>query len=231
VAAEAAPGNPLLCREREEAELCRVAPRAEAELCRDLLKGMGVLWGEIKGVEDSEAEPKVAALEISLPLPLGCCCLPGAGPVVLPGRRWSGRPEPELCLDLSMCTGVERGEMKGEAGGDCGWLCRGEMGWKEKCLRLEPGLATGATLGWEVAELMAVGSLTIRGLKDTLRLLERLGTLVVGWIGEFSMGGKSLVSGPDTSMEATSFTPALLKAPTAPESVGDFKFFSRSCLS
>ena len=27
-------------------------------------------WGEMKGVEDSDAEPKVAAREMSLPLPL-----------------------------------------------------------------------------------------------------------------------------------------------------------------
>ena len=91
---------------------------------------MGVPWGEMKGVLDSEAEPKVAALEISLPLPLGCCWRPP----LFPGRRWSGRAEPELCLERSMLwTGVERGDMKGEAGGDwaeVGW--RGEIGWNEK---------------------------------------------------------------------------------------------------
>ena len=63
---------------------------------------------------DSEADPKVAALEMSLPLPLGCWCLPP----LFPGRRWRGRAEPELCLDLSMWTGVDLGDMKGEAGGD-----------------------------------------------------------------------------------------------------------------
>ena len=36
----------------------------------NLLKGMGVPWGDMKGVEDSDAEPKVAAREMSLPLPL-----------------------------------------------------------------------------------------------------------------------------------------------------------------
>ena len=36
----------------------------------NLLKGIGVPWGEMKGVEDSDAEPKVAAREMSLPLPL-----------------------------------------------------------------------------------------------------------------------------------------------------------------
>ena len=32
--------------------------------------------GDMKGVEDSEADPNVAALDMSDPLPLGCCCLP-----------------------------------------------------------------------------------------------------------------------------------------------------------
>ena len=40
-----------------------------------LAKGMGVPMGDMKGVLDSEAEPKVAALDMSDP-PLGCCCLP-----------------------------------------------------------------------------------------------------------------------------------------------------------
>jgi hypothetical protein len=93
----------------------------------------------MKGVEDSEAEPKVAAREISLPLPLGCCCLPLPFPLALPGNRCKGRPEPEECLDRSIWTGVERGEMNGEAGGDWFMLCRGEIGWKEKCRLLLPG--------------------------------------------------------------------------------------------
>ena len=38
-----------------------------AELCLDRLKGMGVPWGEIKGVLHSEAEPNVAAREMSDP--------------------------------------------------------------------------------------------------------------------------------------------------------------------
>jgi len=74
----------------------------------------------MKGVDDSEAEPNVAALDISLPLPLGCCCLPPL--FTFPGRRCKGRAEPEECRERSMCTGVDRGEMKGDAGGDCGKL-------------------------------------------------------------------------------------------------------------
>ena len=40
-----------------------------------LAKGMGVPIGDMKGVLDSEAEPNVAARDMSDP-PLGCCCLP-----------------------------------------------------------------------------------------------------------------------------------------------------------
>lgn len=36
-----------------------------AELCLDLLKGMGVPCGEMKGVLHSEVEPNVAAREMS----------------------------------------------------------------------------------------------------------------------------------------------------------------------
>ena len=61
-------GTPLECLERQSLPW--------AELCLERLKGIGVPWGDMKGVEDSDAEPNVAALEISLPLPLGCCCLP-----------------------------------------------------------------------------------------------------------------------------------------------------------
>jgi len=82
----------------------------------------------MKGVEDSDAEPKVAAREMSLPLPLGCCCLPCWPLAPPPGRRWSGRAEPEECLLRSMWTGVLRGEMNGEAGGDWGSDWRGEIG-------------------------------------------------------------------------------------------------------
>ena len=46
-------------------------------------KGMGVPMGDMKGVLDSEAEPNVAALEISDPEPLGCCWRPPP----LPGTR------------------------------------------------------------------------------------------------------------------------------------------------
>lgn len=70
--------------------------------------------GDMKGVLDSEAEPKVAALEISDPEPLGCCWRPPP----LPGRRWRGRTLPLLCRDLNIGTGVDLGDMKGEAGGD-----------------------------------------------------------------------------------------------------------------
>ena len=59
---------------------------------------MGVPWGEMKGVEDSEADPKVAAREMSDPaLPLGCCWRAGPGPGV-PGSRCSGSADPEECL-------------------------------------------------------------------------------------------------------------------------------------
>ena len=36
-------------------------------MCLDRLKGIGVPWGEIKGVLHSEADPNVAAREISHP--------------------------------------------------------------------------------------------------------------------------------------------------------------------
>ena len=66
---------------------------------------MGVPWGEMKGVEHSEAEPKVAARlmsELELELKLGSFWPPP--PAVWPppdwppllGRRCSGRAEPEL---------------------------------------------------------------------------------------------------------------------------------------
>ena len=66
-----------------------------------------------------------------------------------------------------MWTGVERGDIKGEAGGDWPLLaCRpdpGEMGWKEKCrLRLVPG--EGGTM----PPVLSV-SLMIWGWKLTLR--------------------------------------------------------------
>jgi hypothetical protein len=85
-------GTPLECLERQSLPW--------AELCLERLKGIGVPWGDMKGVEDSDAEPNVAALEISLPLPLGCCCLPPL--FTLLGRRCKGSAEPEECLDLSM---------------------------------------------------------------------------------------------------------------------------------
>ena len=45
-----------------------------------MAKGTGVPMGDMKGVLDSEAEPNVAARDMSDP-PLGCCCLP------LPGQE------------------------------------------------------------------------------------------------------------------------------------------------
>ena len=77
------------------------------------MKGMGVPMGDMKGVLDSDADPKVAAREMSDPLPLGCCWRPP-----LPGSRCRGSALPLLWRERSMCTGVERGEMKGEAGGE-----------------------------------------------------------------------------------------------------------------
>ena len=57
-------GTPLECLEQH------------FNLCLMRLKVIGVPWGDMKGVEDSDAEQNVAPLEISVPLPLGCCCLP-----------------------------------------------------------------------------------------------------------------------------------------------------------
>ena len=45
------------------------------------MKGIGVPMGEMKGVLDSEADPNVAARDMSDPDPLGCCCLPPPFPV------------------------------------------------------------------------------------------------------------------------------------------------------
>ena len=62
--------------------------------------------------------------------------------MLLPGRRCKGRALPLLWRDRSMCTGVDLGEMKGDAGGLWplpGWQARGEMGWKEKWRRRVPG--------------------------------------------------------------------------------------------
>ena len=102
----------------------------------NLLNGIGVPCGEMKGVLHSEAEPNVAALEISddeelkiipIPIPITLGPPPPLGPP--PGRRCSGRALPELCRDLIIGTGVLRGDMNGLAEGLCGnepW--RGEMG-------------------------------------------------------------------------------------------------------
>ena len=77
------PPTPEECLDRQR--------RPWAELCRDLLNGIGVPCGEMNGVLHSDAEPKVAALEMSeldelnkippMPMPPG----PLLGPP--PGRR------------------------------------------------------------------------------------------------------------------------------------------------
>ena len=114
-----------------------------AELCLDLLNGIGVPCGLMKGVLHSEAEPNVAARETSEPeepkLILAMApptafppCPPPPPPL---GNRCRGSALPELCLDLSTGgTGVLRGLMNGLAFGLCGrefW--RGLIGWKLKC--------------------------------------------------------------------------------------------------
>ena len=147
--------------------------------------------GDMKGVLDSEAEPNVAARDMSDPLPLGCCCLPppplpeivtvsclrhneslGRSP---PGNRCRGSALPLLCRDLSMWTGVDLGEMKGEAGGDWppGPWARGEMGWKLKWRLLVPGeggTGQGCAPPPELGPVSA--SLTIKGWKETRLLVD-----------------------------------------------------------
>lgn len=90
-----------------------------AELWRDLLKGMGVPCGEMKGVLHSDSEPNVAAREMSDEDELKV--MPSMNPAPddfpFPGKRWRGSADPELCLDLIMGTGVLRGEMNGLAEG------------------------------------------------------------------------------------------------------------------
>jgi len=99
---------------------------------------MGVPWGEMKGVEHSEADPKVAALDMSeLELELKFASFWAPPPAWTPPgwlRRCRGSADPELCLDLIIGgTGVDLGEMKGLAEGLCGSeACRGLMGWKLK---------------------------------------------------------------------------------------------------
>lgn len=93
--------------------------RPWAELCRDLLNGMGVPWGEMNGVLHSDSEPNVAAREMSedeqLKVMPNMKLAPDDFP--FPGNRCRGSAEPELCLDLIIGTGVLRGEMKGLADG------------------------------------------------------------------------------------------------------------------
>lgn len=74
---------------------------------------MGVPWGEIKGVLHSEAEPNVAAREMSDPEE------PKGPFVVAPpcGNICRGNALPLLWRDLIMWTGVLLGEINGEADG------------------------------------------------------------------------------------------------------------------
>jgi len=139
--------RPLECRDLLQSRPC-------AELCLDLLKGMGVPCGLMKGVLHSDAEPKVAARLTSDPeepkLSLVCMpwppppppTTPTPAPPALPGSRCRGRALPELCRERMMGgTGVLRGLMKGLAFGLCGREpCRGEIGWKLKWRFRVPGL-------------------------------------------------------------------------------------------
>ena len=73
---------------------------------------MGVPWGEMKGVEHSEADPKVAALDMSeLELELKFASFWAPPPAGTPPgwlRRCRGSADPELCLDLIIGgTGVD----------------------------------------------------------------------------------------------------------------------------
>ena len=87
----------------------------------------------MNGVLHSEAEPNVAARDISeleelnkIPL-MPMTAVPLLGPP--PGSRWRGKALPELCRDLIIGTGVLLGEMNGLADGLCGnEPCRGEIG-------------------------------------------------------------------------------------------------------
>lgn len=193
---------------------------------------MGVPWGEMNGVEDSDADPNVAAREISLPDPLGCCCLP-----VEPGSRCRGRAEAELWRERSMCTGVERGEMKGEAGGDWGRLpWRGEIGWNEKCRLLVPGeggtghwpVVTGTEVTTETAP--APGSDTISGLKDTLLLLDRVWLFRV-WSSPAPKLNPGSCDDVTTGLPSRRVRLVRLKAPLPHERVGDLSFCSSNCLN
>ena len=84
-------------------------------MCLDRLKGMGVPWGEMKGVLHSEADPKVAAREISDPEdPKGPFVVAPAPPC---GNICSGNALPLLWRDLIMCTGVLLGDINGDAEG------------------------------------------------------------------------------------------------------------------
>jgi hypothetical protein len=89
----------------------------------------------MNGVLHSEAEPKVAAREMSDDeelkiIPPTLMTPPGPPPLgPPPGKRCRGSALPELCLDLIIGTGVLRGEMNGLADGLCGNdPCRGEIG-------------------------------------------------------------------------------------------------------
>jgi len=109
--------------------------------------------------------------------------------------------------------------MKGEAGGDWGSDWRGEIGWKEKCLRLVPGEGgTGQVLeeaaGAAEVAVIAAGSETIRGLKDTLLLLERFVLRLRA--EEVVRVGSRLLPEVATSCFKGSCSDVLLKAPPPP---------------
>ena len=73
-----------------------------------------------------------------------------------------------------MWTGVDLGEMKGEAGGDWpGPWARGEMGWKLKCRLLVPGEGgTGQLMAPPPDPPPVSASLTIIGWKETRLLVD-----------------------------------------------------------
>ena len=121
---------------------------------------MGVPCGDMNGVLLSDADPNVAALDISdddeLKFGIFCPVLTTTppGPITTPltptvalpwGKRCRGRALPELCRDLIDGTGVLRGDINGLADGLCGKeACLGDIGWKLKWrFRVAPGLCPG----------------------------------------------------------------------------------------
>ena len=136
-----------------------------------------------------------------------------------------------------MCTGVDLGDIKGDAGGDCGKLWRGEIGWKEKCRLLEPGDGGIGHVppGVEVWVTIAAGSETMRGLNETLRLVCKLVLrLRVELVSVGSITSPAAVY--PTELTTSNFGSrrgrlVRLNAPPPALIVGDFKFFSSSCLN